>query len=371
MTIKGFELKYTDEQIDSITAEMAEVLRSGMICANVKVQEVERLAKEQLGTKYAIGVSCGTDALEMCAQWAFKEIYTDELQFPPKILVPTNTFFATSEAMTKGMFRVEFVDMEYDYLGMDLIEAKRLIELDPEIRAVCVVHIGGYVNPMLQPFAKWCRNRGVYVIEDCAHAYGSKHAGEWGDVAGWSFFATKVFTGGEGGLVTTNSGQTSKYLHLVRNFGKPNPWESFHIERGYNYRMSEFNACVLLNQLRRFDSIMNRRKEILRLYEDNLFEHLNIRYMYDSSIYKIVMIDEQIALVKDALNEAGITLAGGVYNTPLHKMPVYSEWDGASFPKAEWFADHHIALPIHLELTDDDVLKICEVIMNEIEGEKK
>lgn len=365
MTIKGFELKYTDEQIASITSEMAEVLKSGMICANTKVKEVETLAKEQLGVRYALGVSCGTDALEMAGSWIFKQIYLGhESEYIPKILIPTNTFIATALSMEKVKFDIQFVDMELDYLGMDLDQAKEMIEQDYQIRAVCVVHIGGYVNPKFKEFAKWCKERGIYTIEDCAHAYGSDNAGIWGDIAAWSFFATKVFTAGEGGLVTTNNEHAFEYLNLIRNFGKPNPWESFHIEYGYNYRMSEFNAVVLLNQLRNFDVILSRRREILSIYKDYLSEYLNVIYKDDSSVYKIILMDENIQKIKDALDKAGIMLAGGVYNTPLHLMPVYSDRDYIKLEKAEWFSSHHIALPIHLELSNADVEIISNVINN-------
>ena len=357
--IPGFKLNFSESQIQSVLNGVETVLRSGMISASAYVTKIEEQSKKFLRIPFCLGVSSGTTALEMAAACVKKFDYKKR----SKILVPVNTFIATALAMEKVGYSIEFVDMELEYLGMDLEQARAMIDADPDIAAVTVVHIGGYINPGLKDFAAFCKTKNVFLIEDCAHAYGSEGAGQFGDVSAFSFFATKVFTAGEGGLITTHYQQFNDYMVLLRNFGKTDPWQSYHIERGYNYRMSEFAAIVLNCQLEIYDEVLNNRQRIFDVYKSNLKDTVGlISPGHRCSWYKITILSDKKEEIKKVLNENNIHLAGGIYDIPLNKMPVYIDNISKQFPVAERFAGEHICLPVYSELQDTDIIGVCNII---------
>ena len=360
MQVKSMRLVFSGIEKKRCLAAVSDIMRRGMVCQGKYVQSLEKKIREISGLKHVLAVGSGTQAIELSCLY-FKK-------FPQKkkgatVLVPVNTFIATALAAEKAGFKVRFVDIEKDFLGMDFAVVRAMIKKDKQIVGVLPVHIGGFINPGIKRFAQFCKKAKVWLVEDCAHAFGTSGAGHYGQFGAFSFFSTKVFTSGEGGAIVTDNKHAYEYLSMMRNFGKPNPWESYHVMRGYNYRMNELGAALLAAQLHDWKSIIAERTKIAQHYIKGLDKSFAVvRGRGRQCWYKVIVHTRQPAAeVKKTLAAAGIQCQGSVYEIPLHQMPVYSELRDKRFPVAEYCCNHHVCLPIYRGLGKE---KIEYVIKN-------
>src|SRR5688500_13326504 len=251
---------FDQEDIHQIGDRLTEILSTGMLAQGKYVADFERQWAAYVGTKHAIAVSSGSSAIEIAMRIlgvAAKEV-----------LVPDNTFAATAVGVILAGGRVRLVDADAATFSVRLEDLQR--RRTPETVGVIVVHIGGIVTSEIDAIRRWCDDQGLWLFEDCAHAHGSawndRRAGTFGRLAGFSFFATKVMTCGEGGMITTNDDAIAEQARLLRNHGKPQPWVSYHTHLGANWRMSEINAILGLSQLRRLDEFIAWRERIAASY---------------------------------------------------------------------------------------------------------
>jgi len=242
--------------------------------------------------------------------------------------------------------------------------------LTKKTAAVMIVHIGGIVSPEIEAIRAWCDAKGLWLIEDAAHAHGSdfrgKKAGGFGQAGCYSFFSTKVMTSGEGGMVVTGDDKTADMVRLLRNHGKPQPWTSFHTHLGSNWRMTEFSAAVGLTQLRNLDKFIAWREKTAAFYTKALAgvpELTPVLPQGRSSWYKyIVLLDRKIdrAKLKSWMKERGVGLSGEVYETPLHEQPVFAGARLGSFPVADDVCRRHICLPLYYGMTRREAAYVAE-----------
>ena len=170
------------------------------------------------------------------------------------VLCPSNTFMATPLSAVSSGARVEFVDANRDDLCMSFTDFVAKAERHRP-KAAFVVHIGGHIAFEIEQIADYCRQEGIFLIEDCAHAHGAswhgRRAGTWGDAGVWSFAATKTISTGEGGMLVSRHDDLVEYGRAFRNYGKP----SYEVA-GLNYRMNEFTAAIGIVQTERLDEIV-------------------------------------------------------------------------------------------------------------------
>src|SRR5437764_9926413 len=158
------------------------------------------------------------------------------------VLCPSNTFMATPlTAITAGA-DVQFVDCNREDLCMSFEDLERKVA-EHRPKAVFLVHIGGHVAFDVERIAALCRDQGIFLIEDCAHAHGAGWHGRrpstWGDAGVWSFYATKTVSTGEGGMLVSRHPDLLEHARAFRNYGKPD-----HVVHGLNFRPSEFTAAI-------------------------------------------------------------------------------------------------------------------------------
>lgn len=361
--IKGFQIDFSDNVVTNSIKRISECIKTGQVSSGKNIDLMESTAASITGVKYVSAVSNGSDGLEICLSYLKKtfSMNSDICQFD--VLVPTNTFMATLEAIVRQGFRPVLVDLDSETFGMDLEMADKIIDI--HTIAVVPVHIGGLIDPKFESFCKRMKARGIYVIEDACHSFGSRPSLS-GDVAVASFFATKVFTGGEGGLVFTNNKDIHNFVRAQRNFGKSDPWVTFHEKTGWNYRINEFSACLIDEQLKEHQKILDVRRHIASQYIKLLGSSV-IGYNLSSernTFYKVIYKTNRLANdIKNELNDY-ISFPGGVYDIPLHKQPCYKTvYGNQSFPKAEYFCQHHLALPIYGKLSKKDIKFIANKIM--------
>ena len=375
--VAGFDLSYSAAEVQEITAGLRQSLATGFISMGRNVAEFERLWADFCGTKYGVGVANGTCALEIILRAIDVQGMT--------VVVPSHTFIATAAAAIHAGAKVIFVDCQRENLQMDPRDLARKIRDDT--KAVVLVHMSGIISPHLDEIGSICRERGIALVEDAAHAHGAtidgRTAGSIGLAGSFSFFSTKVLTTGEGGMITTDDESIYKKALALRDHGRFGPEPNLHDDIGYNWRPSELNAVLGLVQMRRANVILQRRRAIARRYDEKLrarnipgIRLIEIPERIQSSYYKYVVYLEaplQRDPLKDKLkNDYGVSLSGDLYNRPCHSQPLFARHPGAvigqlddPFPETDYVVANHICLPLYYDLTDqqvDDVVDALESV---------
>ncbi len=246
------------------------------------------------------------------------------------VVVPSNTFMATPLAVMAAGGRPVFADCSREDLCLPFDEVERLVD-EHDARAVVLVHIGGHIAFDVQRIADFCRDRGVVLIEDCAHAHGAswndRAAGSWGDAGIYSLYATKTISTGEGGVLVSNNADLLEFARAFRNYGKPS-----HAVHGLNFRMSEFTAALGVVQVERLAEIVAWKNAVAReLLDPQHPARLRLPEGMVSGLYKYVVFDE-IA-----------RSTGRVYDHPCHRIL----GSGDDLPNTDWVATNHWCVPLY------------------------
>src|SRR5256886_1270251 len=288
--VAGFDLRYREDQVQTITAGLRQILLTGFISMGRNVAEFEGLWADYCGVKYAVGTANGTSALEIILR---------EIDSKGKTVVaPSHTFIATAVAAIHAGARVIFVDCQRENFQLDPKDLRRKIREDT--KAVVLVHMSGIISPHFDEIKKICEQTGVALVEDAAHAHGAtidrRKAGALGVAGSFSFFSTKVLTTGEGGMIVTDDEAIYQRALAFRDHGRFGAEPNLHDDIGYNWRPSELNAVLGLAQMRRAGEIVERRRAIARRYDEKLqareipgIKLLNIPGRIQSSYYKYVI----------------------------------------------------------------------------------
>lgn len=246
------------------------------------------------------------------------------------VLCPSNAFMATPLSVIKAGGNVEFVDCNRNDLCMSLqdLEAK-IGKHNP--RAVWLVHIGGHIAFQVEAIARVCHERGIILLEDCAHAHGAswngRRPGSWGDAGVYSFYATKTVSTGEGGMLVSKDPGLVEFARQYRNYGKPH-----YRVHGLNYRMSEFTAAMGCLQANRVEEIVAWKNEYAKVELDPRYlDRVRLPAGMISGYYKYVVF------------EPIERSTGRVYDQPCHKLLGRND----VLPNTEWAAVNHWCVPLY------------------------
>ena len=341
-----------------IKERVGEILTSGALTLGKHTVDFESEFAAYIGTPHAVAVNSGTSALEIALR-AFGVAGKE-------VIVPDNTFVATAAAVVHAGGTPKLVDIRIDDLTPDLgaIEAA----ITPNTAGVIIVHIGGILSARLPDISDFCKARGLFLLEDAAHAQGStlngRFAGTFGDAAAFSFYPTKVMTSGEGGMLITGDQTIDSEARIYRDQGKEGFLTNKHVRMGYNWRLSEIHAVIGLAQLRQLPEFIESRRSAARVYDKAL---AGLDYAVpvkapagvQSNYYKyMVKVDPELdrpALKKRLREEFGVSLSGEVYELPLHRQPILEAYGhGLEFPVADEFCDGHICLPVYAGMTEGE-----------------
>jgi dTDP-4-amino-4,6-dideoxygalactose transaminase len=348
-----------------------QILASGILTQGKLVGQFEELARKYTGGE-PIAVSTGTAALDIAYQLLEAGGKT--------VLVPVNTFFATAASVERVGGKVEFVDVELDGLGMDPQALREALDRHDDVAAVVVVHIGGVIAPSFREVLAECTSRGIPVVEDAAHALGSRLdgglAGTFGQMATYSLHPAKVVTSGEGGFFTAKDPQMLQAARKLRDHGKISTSQNIHDRLGNNWRLSEVHAAVGLAHFARLDGLLSTRRELAAWYDDNLDSVPRVkRYVppagAESNYYKyMAFLDPEVdrAELKARLRQRhGVALAGEVYDVLLSDQPYFApRFQGRTFERARWFAKHHICLPAFPTMTRAQQRHVLHALQTEL-----
>ena len=349
-------------------SEVTKVLRSGWISSlGDEVQLFEKLFAEYSGASYGVSTNSGTTSLHL-ALAALGIGQQDE------VIMPDFTMIACPNAVSYTGAKSVLVDADPDTWCIDanMIEEK----ITERTKAIMPVHIYGYPSDM-DLIMKIARKHNLYVIEDAAEAHGAeykgKRVGSIGDVASFSFYANKIITTGEGGMCITNNrelGETMKWLR-AHAFGKEGK-HFWHERIGYGYRMSSLQAALGVSQSRKLDTLVKKRIENAKLYNDLLSplesegllnlppsepDIKNVYWMYS------ITLSEKISRQKVMSYLDSRHIETRTFFYPVHRQPAYSsQYLDGNFPVSDLISRTGMNLPSGNTLTDGDIHLVVEAL---------
>jgi dTDP-4-amino-4,6-dideoxygalactose transaminase len=352
-----------------------EALNSRWLTGGPRAREFERLFADYIGVKYAVSVNSGTAALHLA-------LLGLNLKQGDEVVVPVFTFAAVADAVFYCRAKPVFADIDSRTFNMS---PQSLAEkATRRTKAVIVVHHGGQPADMKE-IMETAEDHGLAVIEDCAHSLGAKYGGmKTGGIgiAGcFSFYATKIITTIEGGMLTTNNAAIARKAELLRGHGmtkgawnreKRAEWVYDIKDVGYNYRLNEIQAALGTSQLKRINDGIKKRAEAARYYAKKLAEIDGVVTPFKATkrthvyhLYVVKILEEKCGISRDELfrelSAKGIGL--GVHFIPLHFTTFYRKSTGCksqSFPNAEAAYREVLSLPIYPTISKDQMEYVTE-----------
>jgi perosamine synthetase len=325
----------------------------------------EQAFSRQVGCAYGIACVSGTTALHLILA---------ALGLGPgdEVIIPTFTMIATAYAVSYTGARPVLVDSERHTWNMDIgqIEAK----ISDRTRAIVVVHTYGHPVDM-DAVLEIARRHHLYVVEDAAEAHGATYkgrlAGSLGDAAAFSFYANKIITTGEGGMVTTNNLQLAETVRTLRDHAFSKERHFWHKYMGYSFRMTNLQAAVGLAQTEQMAGFVARRRENAALYTELLRGLPGLRLPAEEpwaqNVYWMygMLVEDEFGLSRDELRrclaEQGIETR--TFFIPMHLQPIYyGDYRGERYPVAEDLCRRGLYLPSASSLGRNEIAYVVEAV---------
>ncbi|HTW66228.1 MAG TPA: DegT/DnrJ/EryC1/StrS family aminotransferase [Bryobacteraceae bacterium] len=335
------------------------VLRTTRLSIGPKMEEFERSIADFVDLPHGIAVSSGTAGLHLCLR-ALGISEGDE------IIVPSFTFISVGNAILYERAEPVFVDIEPRTLNLD--PAKLEQSISPRTRAIIAVHTFGHPAD-LDPILDIARRHGLPVIEDACEAIGARYrgrpAGGIGDFGVFGFYPNKPITTGEGGMVVARDSQIANTIRALRNQGRMerDGWLDHHL-LGYNYRLSELNCALGLEQMKRIDDILAQREAIAIQYSEELKNipeiitpPLKIKDGRICWFVYVIRVQNRDEVLK-TLTGQGIGCAR--YFAPLHQQPLFAPYVNPhdDLKITEQAARQTLALPFFNRLAREQIQEV-------------
>lgn len=364
LDLKAINARYRDELVNACTR----VIDSGWYISGNELSQFEQEFAAYCGTKHAIGVGNGLDALVLTLR-AWKEL--GKLKDGDEVIVPANTFIASILAITEN--RLVPVLVEPDLSTYNLCPVNIEAVITPKTRVILPVHLYGQLAnmPAIMAIAK---RHNLLVLEDSAQAHGAsldgRKAGNWGDASGFSFYPGKNLGAlGDAGAVTTNDDELAATIRALGSYGSYNKYE--HSYKGVNSRLDEIQAAMLRVKLCYLDKEIAHRREIAMIYNSGL-QGTKLVLPFQDELIKIkqneshvwhlyVVRTEQRDMFQRHLTEQKVQTSIH-YMTPPHRQPAYQEFNGDNYPITDSIHQQVVSLPIGISISKQTAKNIVELI---------
>jgi len=357
-------------------SQIGKVLDSGWLGMGSLVFEFENKLKEFLGAKHVIAVNTGTSALH---------ISLDALDLKPtdEVIVPSLTYVSSIQAIVASRAKPVFCEVCPDTLNIDINDMKR--KITGRTRAVMPMHYSG-LPCLMDEILKITKSKNIKVVEDAAHAFGSyykgKKIGSFGDITCFSFDPIKNITCGEGGAVVTADDKLAEKIIMKRILGiDKDTWHRYKNKRswsydvkvaGFRYHMSNINAAIGIEQLNKFKKFIQRKKEIVKKYDQAFRDISQISLLtrdYKNTApfnYIIKVKDSRDALI-DFLKTKGIE--AGIHYIPNHLHSFFAPYR-IKLPVTEKLYGEIVTLPLYYDLSSKDVNSVIKAVREFLKGKK-
>lgn len=357
---------------------VVEVMKSDYLTCGPKIEELEEKLCRLTGAKYAVACANGTAALHMAAMAA-------GVKEGDEVITTPVTFAASANCALYCGARPVFADIDPETYNIDPEKVEAAVT--PATKAVVAVDYTGQ-SVALDPLRAICKKHGLVLIEDGAHVIGTKYKGQpngsLSDMTTFSFHPVKTVTGGEGGAVLTNNEDYYKKLLLFRSHGitrdeslmehEPDgAWYYEQIAPGYNYRITDMQAALIISQLDKLPMFSRRRKEIVKRY-DEAFSGMPALFVQreipesDTTrhLYILRLVPEKLRIDRKAFFEAlaAENVCCNVHYIPTYYFPYYEKlgYRRGLCPNAEKLYEEIISLPLYYAMSDGDVESVIAAV---------
>ncbi len=375
--VKGMPRKFLPYNQPTIGEEeiagVVDTLRSGWLTMGPKTLELERLIAEYTGASHAVAVSSCTAALHL-------SLIALGIGCGDEVITTPFTFAATGNTIVNAGARPVFVDIRKDTYNIDPEKIEERIT--PRTRAIIPVHYAGQ-SCEIKAILDIAEDRGLFVIEDAAHAIGSEYDGRkigtFGTTTCFSFYATKNMTTGEGGAITTADEALADRLRVLRlhgiskdawnRYSEKGKWYYEIEDAGWKYNMTDVQAAMGLPQIKKLDGFIDVRRKYANIYNNSLreveglitpFEDPRAKHIYH--LYPLLLDGYDRGRFMEEMNEKGIGCS--VHFIPLHLHPFYRSmgFEKGDYPNAEWVYEREVSLPLYPKMTLEDVDYVMDTV---------
>lgn len=353
--------KWIHDELDNIL--------NGLLSMGPNVATFEAEFSNYLNCKHAIAVDSCTSALEISLNYF--DIKGTE------VIVPAQTFIATGMAVHLAGGIPVFADICPETFSLSLDSIKR--KISEKTVGLIIVHFAGIVSPEYQQIYDFCKDNGLFIVEDAAHApgaqYNGKFTGTLGDVGCFSFFPSKVITSGEGGMLTTNNDKIAMFARSHQSRGRDmSQADELYSLPGRNVRLSEFNALIGRCQLRHLEEYIAARRALAYAYYKGLsnchfIQLVSSKVLGHSVFWKFPILLKSAkakAIISKALKMKNIA-SDSAYNPPLHLQPVMQRLFNTkqgNLPITEDLLTRHLNLPVNPRMSQEDVCLVVDTILS-------
>ncbi len=358
--IQMAEIKLSDKEIAAAT----EVLRSGGLRQGKECEAFEHEFSQKVGSKFALTNSSGTAALQLA--------YSTFLEKGDEVLIPSFSFIATASMVSLSGGTPIFCDINPQSFLMCLKDAEK--KITAKTKAIGPVHLFGNACDVDEVIA-FAKLHKLKIVWDAAQAHGARYKGKdigsFGDFVCYSFYPSKNMFVGEGGMTCCGLEHDFEKMRDFRSHGQTGKY--YHTSIGLNARMTDVEAAIGREQLKRLDCMLEVRRRNAEIY-NQAFEKLegltpqkkssNVEHAYH--LYCVAIDENLFGCDRDTLasmlHESGV-LTGIHYPRGLHQQPVYQEKYGiTSLPITEWISQNILALPIHHGISQKDASHIIDSV---------
>jgi perosamine synthetase len=324
-----------------------------------KTKEFEQMIADYIGSKYVSVVNNGTVSLAIA-------IMALGIGKDDEVIVPDYTMIASANAVVLAGATPVLVDIDPKNLCLDLNFTEKAIT--PKTKAIMLVTINGRY-PEMEKFIELTKENHLFLIEDAAQSLGSrykgKHLGTFGDIGSFSFSTPKIITTGQGGALVTDNEEFYQRILKIKDFGRTKSGVDCHETIGYNFKFTDLQAVIGIEQMKKLDWRIKRKKEMYKLYRDLLksieeVEFINTNLEDVSPWFIDILVDEgkRTDLIS-FLDEKGVGTRP--FYPAIHTQPPYSHIK-SDFSNSESISKRGLWLPSSSFLKDEDINYICKII---------
>lgn len=329
----------------------------GWVTEFKKTREFETKIAEYTGSRFCSVVSNGTVSLTIA-------LIACGIEAGDEVIVPDYTMVATPNSAELIGAKAVFVDIDRQNLCMDFDRMKEAVT--GRTRAVILVSVNGRYPDNINDFVNFCRSNDIWLVEDAAQSLGSrcdgKHLGTFGDIGSFSFSAPKIITTGQGGALVTDNEELFEKIKRIRDFGREKGGIDHYLTKGWNFKFTDIQAVIGIEQMKKLDWRVRRKKEMGLLYEKFLSAIPEVELIptnhNDTALWFYDILIENRTQLMDYLKSKNIGTRK--FYPPLHSEPAY-DYTG-NFPVTEEISKKGLWLPSSSFLTNGQIEYICQEI---------
>jgi perosamine synthetase len=334
------------------------MLDGGWMTEFTKTRDFEDLIKQYTGAKHCWITANGTVSLSIA-------LLAHGIGIGDEVICPDYTMVATPNSAELIGAKAVFVDIERETLCMDFIEMKKAVT--SKTKAVMLVSINGRYPSRFSEIISFCSENNLILIEDAAQSLGSfyrgKHLGRFGKIGSFSFSAPKIITTGQGGALITDDDDLNEKIKKIRDFGRDKSGSDHYLVKGWNFKFSDLQAVVGIEQIKKMNDRVLRKKEMGRLYDNGLTGILGVDLIhtnYDDTTpwFFDILCDKREELILFLKSK---NIGTRPFYPALHAEPAYGYFD-QSFPITDSISQRGLWLPSSMKITNDQIHYICESI---------